>query len=463
MPTRRIDSKHLELLEAFILSTPGARWSEGHLHGLHRWMLNESIELQQLRPEHIERFLACPFRRPVKIGTRYTYKSEIAKYLAWLIEHGYVSRRRWKNFVYDRHPVRPFPEPARTFFQGFESSLSRSTCISRRTNLRRFHNWLDAQQITLRDLRRAHIERWLKSLKDEGLHPATRAKKIIEIRLYLRWLHERGDISLAADELLRREDAPKLPNYLPRPLPPDVDAELQRRLRGSDCRYKLGLALMRRTGIRCGELRGLEYGCIRIDHAGNKFLKVPLGKLNNERLVPIDEGTVELITVLQRLEPHPRKFLLAQRSGKKTHYRFIREALIDAAADLDGHGKITPHRLRHTFASSLLNGGMSLVGLMRLLGHRSISMTLRYAAITTDTMGTEYFEALGKIEKRYEIVRDLPAAAERDPIRMLVDVARWLTASAGRNRADKHRARVLAKRLDRIRAVIEKIMARRNR
>ena len=456
MARTRIHSRHVE---EFIRSTPNKEWVGQILRTLHRWMLEENLRLSDLRPTHIERFLAAPYRGPVKLQPRYSYKSAIVKYIAWLLAHRRVSRKVWNNFVAIRHPIRPLPEPAMAYFHWSESTLSPSTCFGRRTTLRKFHQWLDAQRIPLSDLRRGHVERWLKHLKDQGHHPTTRARTIIEIRAYLRWLHERGDVLAASHELIRREDVPKLPTYLPRPLPPDVDIELQRRLLRSDCSYKLGLALMRRTGIRSGELRSLEYHCIRTDHLKNTFLKVPLGKLNNERLVPIEEDTVALIGKLQGSGVHPRDLLLARASGAKgkAPYEPLRRAIAEAADGLNGAGKITTHRLRHTYATSLLNGGMSLVGLMRLLGHRSYKMTLRYAAITTETMGTEYFEALGKIESRYKLVRPPRGSAEHDPAKMLLDVMHWLRTRAFADGAQKRRARMLEKRLDRIRAAIEKM------
>jgi len=454
MARPRIYSRYVE---AFVRSTPNKKWVGKILHNLHRWMLEEDLRLSDLQPDDIERFLTAPYRGPVTLQTRYSYKTAIVKYIDWLLAHHHVSRKVWNDFVAIRHPILPLPEPAMAYFQWTESTLSASTCFGRRTTLRKFHQWLDAQRIPLSDLRRGDLERWLKYLKDRGYHPATRAGTILAIRAYLRWLYQRGDVLAASDELIRREDLPKLPTYLPRPLPPDVDIELQRRLLSSDCSYKLGLALMRRTGIRCGELRSLEYHCIRTDHLENKFLKVPLGKLNNERLVPIEEDTVALIAKLQSGGLHPRDLLLTRPSGAKAPYHPFRRAIAEASDGLNGAGKITTHRLRHTYATSLLNAGMSLVGLMRLLGHRSYMMTLRYAAITTETMGTEYFEALGKIESRYKLARPPRGSAEHDPAKMLLDVMHWLRARDFADGAQKRRARMLEKRLARIRAAIAKM------
>src|SRR5207237_4466404 len=96
---------------------------------------------------------------------------------------------------------------------------------------------------------------------------------------------------------------------LPRPLTAAADRELQRRLAAADEPGAWALLLMRRTGLRIGELRSLEYHCIRADEQ-HPLLKVPLGKLNSERLVPLAPDTVELIRRLQSVGARPRAWLV---------------------------------------------------------------------------------------------------------------------------------------------------------
>ncbi len=156
------------------------------------------------------------------------------------------------------------------------------------THLRQFHIWLNANHVSLVGLERSHIESWLAWLHARHLAACTRVHAIQNIRAYLESLEEQRVLSVPADTLIRGSDLPKLPKYLPRPVPPDTDLLLQRRFKKSGCMYQLGLLLMRRTGLRIGELIALPYHCIRTDHSGNTLLKVPLGKLATERLVPLD-------------------------------------------------------------------------------------------------------------------------------------------------------------------------------
>ena len=89
----------------------------------------------------------------------------------------------------------------------------------------------------------------------------------------------------------------------------EADRELKQRLRSSKQPGAWALLLMRHTGLRIGELRSLEYDCVRFDNR-RPLLKVPLGKLNSERLVPLDDESVELIQRLQSTTQRPRSWLV---------------------------------------------------------------------------------------------------------------------------------------------------------
>jgi hypothetical protein len=130
---------------------------------------------------------------------------------------------------------------------------------------------------------------------------------------------------------------------------------------------------------------------------------VPLGKLETERMVPLDEETLVLIDRITatrsagRPLPHPRTGRPAQflftHHGKRLSQNALR-AELGRAAGTAGLGHITPHQLRHTYATALFNAGVSLQALMALLGHVSAAMSLRYARLFDATVRTEYERAL---------------------------------------------------------------------
>jgi site-specific recombinase XerD len=304
-------------------------------------------------------------------------------------------------------------------------------------------------RLQLNALNRRHLTRWLMYLSKQGLKAATRNNQIVTVRLYLRSLAEQGIININADELIRRTDLPKLPKYLPRPLGPQTDRELQKRLRNSQNPLHKGLLLTRRTGLRIGELIALGFDCIRTDDQGTRFLKVPLGKLHNERLVPLDDISVKLIKNLRRKGDPTREFLMVTARGKPTLYNQYVCALREICRGLDITDKMTIHRLRHTYATSLLSAGMSLTSVMKLLGHRDYRMTLRYAEITQEAVGKEYFEALTEIEKRYQCKLTAGTTDAFDPIKAIADTVRWLKKYTEPSESSKSIVRSVCKRLER--------------
>lgn len=432
--------------QAFVRRYPSMRYPVRRVHG---WMNERRLSLATLAPEDIGRFLKRPFRKSIGPKTRRAYRYQVLRYLTWLHQRGQLS--------FDPECLRALPKwlpaLAEEFLVSLHPTHRPSTWRGYRTGLRRFHGWLRTHDIGLHALRRPHMASWLLSLSDRGLHPSSRLSTLNQVRVYLRWLQERGVLRADPDDLIRRTDRPKLPTYLPRPLPPDVDIILQERLAASEDLLAHGLLLMRRTGLRVGELIGLEFDCVRTDHTGHRFLKVPLGKLYTERLVPLDDRTHDLVQQLRRRGRRRRRWLLESSSGRKTSYELYRQTLRAACHGLDTAGPMMTHRLRHTYATALLSGGMSLLGVMKLLGHRDYRMTLRYTAITQETVGREYFEALAHIESRYQLPVSASTTSDFDPGKLVSDLIHWTHTHA----ADRRLARRLRKRLERIQADLARL------
>ena len=114
----------------------------------------------------------------------------------------------------------------------------------------------------------------------------------------------------------------------------------------------------------------------------------------------------------------PRTWLLQRSHGRHVSTNDLRDALREASIGLTDSAPITSHRMRHSYATEMLSAGMSLPTLMRILGHRSYHMTLRYAAITDEALGKEYHQALAQIEKRYRLPTPPVVAKAPDPAEM---------------------------------------------
>ncbi len=166
------------------------------------------------------------------------------------------------------------------------------------------------------------------------------------------------------------------------------------------------------------------------------WVKVPVGKLGTERTVPprrrhprrfrrVDVAPRSSTTAHASPRRPPRRILFMERGRRLSAYR-LRHGLDDAVTDtgLVGRGgqplRVTPRTLRHTYATSLVNAGMSLQALMAVFGHVSAEMTLRYASIASPTVRAAYQAAMGKIRARSAlVVAPAGKTAVPDPIEWL--------------------------------------------
>lgn len=312
-----------------------------------------------------------------------------------------------------------------------------SNTVSRLAHFGRHLATVDLELATVADLdRRRHIETYLSAVATatrprDGAPIAVseRRARIITVSRFLADITEWGWPEAPTRRLLFPSDIPRLPRPLPRYLPPDADRRLTAALQVSPNRQAAdALLLQRACGLRIGELLDLELDCVHEIPGLGAWLKVPLGKLGTERMVPIDEDTLALVDQLAaarasgRPLPHPRtgrptEFLLL-RHGQRISATGLRNELRRAAAAA-GLTEVTPHQLRHTYATALVNAGCSLQALMQLLGHVSAEMSLRYGRLFDATVRADYQRALNLAKTR--LGRVLPAPRAMLPLAEVTD------------------------------------------
>lgn len=259
--------------------------------------------------------------------------------------------------------------------------------------------------------RQRHIEPYLAAVA-AARHPVTaaplsaseRRSRILTVGRMIDDIIEWGWAEAPIHRLIFPRDIPRLPRPLPRYLPADADRRLTGALHASPNRLRAdALLLLRATGMRIGELIDLELDCVHEVPGAGAWLKVPLGKLDTERMVPIDPETLELLDRITEHRspgqplPHPRTgkrvdFLLTHQ-GRRVSRDTLRNELTRAATEA-GLKSATPHQLRHTYATALVNSGVSLQALMALLGHVSAEMSLRYGRLFDATVRADYEKAL---------------------------------------------------------------------
>lgn len=224
---------------------------------------------------------------------------------------------------------------------------------------------------------------------------------------------------------------PIFANDLPRPdepLPKFLDDATATRLARAiaaepDPLRRLVLELLSHTGIRVGELCALQADAV-VQIGDGWWLRVPLGKLHNDRYVPLLPQLVSLLDAWRTSHDDGGTGLLLTRDGRPINRHSVTR-MLNRAARRAGLGHLHPHQLRHTLATQAVNRGMRLEAIAALLGHRTLRMTIRYARIANHTVADEYHAVSAKVEALYAQPPALEPDAEGQTMR--------------RVRADHHR------------------------
>ena len=301
-----------------------------------------------------------------------------------------------------QHPLAPIFDRA---VDSLSAALNPDTTRHYRGTVRKFLTYLGAAYPEVRSLdqlrRDPHILGWMSCLRSQA--PPLATASCINLLIHLRcifnelaWTQQLPELA----HLIRRDDIPRLPRRLPRPLTAQQDQLLQQEfLRRNDLGGNAFL-LIRHTGIRIGECADLSCDCLRSTGPDQWAVHVPLGKLKTERLVPVDSFVCELVQRLRffrSLDPLPANgWLLARPLTKDALVRQLRDYLHQVCHSLGLSTRIVPHQMRHTYASEMLRSGVGFPAVMKLLGHTSPEMTMRYIDVALSDLRREFDLARSK-------------------------------------------------------------------
>ncbi|WP_059171554.1 site-specific tyrosine recombinase XerD [Bacillus sp. FJAT-27445] len=268
-----------------------------------------------------------------------------------------------------------------------EKGLSHNTMISYERDLKNYLRHLKSVQgiEAIDDIQRAHILHFTGALKNEGKSSKTIARHIASIRSFHQFLLR--DRATSHDPTVHIE-TPKLEKNLPKVLSmEEVEILLEAPVAKDHfgLRDKAMLEILYATGIRVSELIGLNLDDL---HLNMGFLRC-IGKGNKERIIPVGRTAAE---VLQRyLESGRPKFaekksreeaLFLNHQGKRLTRQGFWKILKKLAAGAGIEKDLTPHTLRHSFATHLLENGADLRAVQEMLGHSDISTTQIYTHVT---------------------------------------------------------------------------------
>jgi integrase/recombinase XerD len=292
-----------------------------------------------------------------------------------------------------RRPMPPKPSAPRSLTQGWiesfvayaagECHLSENTVAAYRRDLLRFNEWLAGREIpklNIQDL--ADYAGWLHT---KHLAPASLARHLVSLKIFFRYLQLEGVLRENLAELLGSQ---KLWQRVPKVLSLQQVARLfEAPLRGEPGwrRDRALLEMLYATGCRASEISNLR---LRDAHLDEGYC-LCRGKGDKERLVPLNARAVEAVRLYME---HERGHLAAQRAilpewlflsyrGRRLRRERIWELLKRYARRVGAPPEVSPHTLRHSFATHMLAGGADLRQVQEMLGHASIATTQLYTHV----------------------------------------------------------------------------------
>lgn len=238
------------------------------------------------------------------------------------------------------------------------------------------------------------IREWIINLMDKGIQASTINRKLSSIRSYFKFLLRRGEVE--ADPL-RKVVAPKKRKALPVFL---KESEMDRVLDDTDfgegfkgCRDRLIIEMFYVTGVRLAELIGLNDENVDFSLAQIKVT----GKRNKQRLIPFGEELKNLMSEYVKLRndeiPVRSNAFFVRENGERLSRSFVTNLVKRTLSKVVALKKRSPHVLRHTFATTMLNHDAKLVAIKELLGHESLATTEVYAHTTFEELKKVYNQA----------------------------------------------------------------------
>lgn len=295
------------------------------------------------------------------------------------------TRKRQLLVARAQPPQRPEGRFTEAFFEYLagECRLAANTLAAYRRDMRRFQTWLAGRHV--RSLRIADLSDFVAWLHAEQLAPASIARHIVALRMYLRYLQLEGILQENLAELLGSQ---KLWQRIPHVLSPAMVTRFLAAPNRHDTFWRRDRALLEllyATGCRVSEVAHLSLPDVHLDE---RYAKCQ-GKGNKQRLVPL--GTQAIAAVRDYLDHErallaahaaaPPTWLLLSRRGRPLRREAIWELVKKYAARAGLPDSISPHTLRHSFATHLLAGGADLRQVQELLGHASIATTQIYTHV----------------------------------------------------------------------------------
>ena len=288
-------------------------------------------------------------------------------------------------------------------FMSVEKGASGNTIAAYRNDLRQFSGFLinitnTSNPLNWERVDTDHIISYVLELKGRNYAQATVARKVAAVKSFFQYLHAEGQVSRNPTETL---ESPRVSKSLPKPLTVrEVDELLEqptRRRTPESKRDRAMLELLYATGMRVTELVSLDLDCLNLDRRAPHVRC--MGKGAKERTIPIHGQALDsLETYLNDGRPvlvknRDERALFVNRRGDRLTRQGFWLILRNHAREANIQAPVTPHTLRHSFATHMLRGGAPLRNVQELLGHANIATTQIYTQVTKEHVRRVYEKA----------------------------------------------------------------------
>ena len=280
-----------------------------------------------------------------------------------------------------------------------EKNFAILTIKSYDNDIRKFLEFLGDDIHSLKTVNNLKLREYLAFLKENKYARSTIARKVSSIKSFLRFLKNENILENNTWELI---SIPKREKRLPKFIYVDEALDLlevPEKYSILGCRDRAILEVLYGTGIRVSELAGLDLCSVNTEEG---FLKVK-GKGSKERILPLGSYALQALAVyLSRSRPsleecnqskEKNEALFLNRFGERLSVRSIRRLVHKYGLKIGDGRNLSPHVLRHSFASHLLNAGADLRAVQELMGHASVSTTQIYTHITKEELKRTYMKA----------------------------------------------------------------------
>lgn len=275
-----------------------------------------------------------------------------------------------------------------------QRNMSGNTLDAYQRDLCKLLDYLEREQKDIRDVKLHDLEHFSAGLHDIGIHPRSQCRILSGIRSFFRFVQLDGYRDDDPTELL---ESPQIGDHLPEVLTTEEVDRLEASIdlsKWEGHRNRAIIEVLFSCGLRVSELVNLKLSDLYIDE---EYVRV-MGKGSKERLVPISRKAIDELKNwfydrnLMKIKPGEEDFVFLNRRGAHLTRTMILIMIKSQAKDAGIQKTISPHTLRHSFATALLEGGADLRFIQALLGHEDIGTTEIYTHIDTSTLRQEILE-----------------------------------------------------------------------